>query len=102
MNTVIIGTSWVTAYLVTDILAKDSAAEQQIQIFSPLDIKDFFGSFPYLNEYYGDERLDFQKLDMFDVNKFKSEFAHNIYFDHNDKDILLRFWSLLKVQNLHR
>jgi nucleoside-diphosphate-sugar epimerase len=97
-NTVIVGTSWVTAYLVTDILAKDSASEQQIQIFSPLEIKEFFGSFPYLNEYYGDERLDFRRLEDFKPLEFKADFAHNIYFDHDDTEMLALLLDTIKDQ----
>lgn len=74
--------------MVTDLLAQDSASEQQIQIFSPVNIKEFFGSFPYLNEYFGDERLDFHELTDFKPGDFKAEFAHNIYYDHNDPVML--------------
>ena len=72
----------------TDILAKDSAAEQQIQIFSPVDIKTFFGSFPYLNEYFGDERLDFHELKDFNLSDMKFDFVHNIYYDTTQADLL--------------
>lgn len=67
-----------------------------------MDIKDFFGQFPYLNEYYGDERLDFQKLAEFNAADFKSDFAHNIYFDHDDKKLLETLLStLLAAQNFN-
>src|SRR5689334_19836756 len=98
MNTVILGTSWVTCYLVTDILAQDSASEQAIQIFSPIDIKAFFGQFPYLNEYYGDERLDFRNLAEFKPGDFKSDFAHNIYYDYDDPVLLDTLCQTLHAQ----
>ena len=78
----------------TDILAKDSAAEQQIQIFSPMDIKEFFGSFPYLNEYFGDERLDFRELKDFKISDLKVDFVHNIYYDTTQADLLLLLETL--------
>jgi nucleoside-diphosphate-sugar epimerase len=79
-------------------LAHDSASEQQVQIFSPVDIKSFFASFPYLNEYYGDERLDFHDLQQFKPEEFKSDFAHNIYYDHNDPVLLDALYQTLHLQ----
>jgi nucleoside-diphosphate-sugar epimerase len=67
---------------------RDSAAEEKIQVFSPIDYQAFFAQFPYLNEYVGDERLDFKDMRDFHTEDFRADFAHNIYYDYDNPELL--------------
>jgi nucleoside-diphosphate-sugar epimerase len=66
--------------LVSDILFKGDE-DDLLQVYGNGPQSGFFGSFPYLKEYMGDSRLNYQDLKDVNFDDINVDFIDSIYFD---------------------
>jgi len=84
MRTIVVNPSWITKYWIADTLLTDANYEEFIQVLGYNEtMEEFFKSLPSLNEFTGDERIQY-----IDLIKDKIKIDRDIGFDNVDAVIL--------------